>query len=205
MASNGSSTPSKRWTQFYAALQLAIQSAAHKWTYKDFSECFPLWCEEQPNGAEGVFKAVSSFIETHIIADTNKLFEQYDVQKQIDVLHGVVTEARARRQRGETPGADRWREDLQPREAVRGRTIPTLVRERDLLRARLAQMEKENMELYGQVQENVAAQDRTDAKTAEIFAWFDEIYAKWQELPLEDAQTWTLLTAETQSAIKPAP
>ena len=31
MASNGS-TPSKRWTQFYAALQLAIQSAAHKWT-----------------------------------------------------------------------------------------------------------------------------------------------------------------------------
>ncbi len=28
----GSSTPSKRWTQFYAALQLAIQSSAHKWT-----------------------------------------------------------------------------------------------------------------------------------------------------------------------------
>ena len=125
--------------------------------------------------------------------DTNKLFEQYDVQKHIDELHGVVTEARARRQRGETPGADRWREDLQPREAVRGRTIPTLVRERDLLRARLAQvrcplrkqsrflyfdrtqMEKDNVELCSQVQENVAAQDRTDAKTAEIFALFDEV------------------------------
>jgi hypothetical protein len=26
------SQPSKRWTQFYAALQLAIQRAAHKWT-----------------------------------------------------------------------------------------------------------------------------------------------------------------------------
>jgi hypothetical protein len=25
--------PSKRWTQFYAALQLAIQRAAHKWTF----------------------------------------------------------------------------------------------------------------------------------------------------------------------------
>jgi hypothetical protein len=80
--------PSKRWTQFYAALQLAIQRAAHKWTsvfalfltlakftkhffdlfsYKDFSECFPLWCEEQPNGAEGIFNTVSSFIETHIV------------------------------------------------------------------------------------------------------------------------------------------
>jgi len=109
------------------------------------------------------------------------------------VLHGVVTEARARRQRGETPGADRWREDLQPREAMRARTIPTLERERDLLRARLAQvrrpkkladrvtliaqMEKENMELYDQVQENVAAQERTDAKTAEMFAFFDEVRA----------------------------
>ena len=79
--------PSKRWTQFYAALQLAIQRAAHKWTsvfalfltlaiftnislilsFKDFSECFPLWCEEQPNGAEGIFNTVSSFIETHIV------------------------------------------------------------------------------------------------------------------------------------------
>ena len=110
------------------------------------------------------------------------------------MLHGVVTEARARRQRGETPGADRWREDLQPREAMRARTIPTLERERDLLRARLAQvrrpkktcrqrftliaqMEKENMELYDQVQENVAAQERTDAKTAEMFAFFDEVRA----------------------------
>ena len=35
--------------------------------YKDFSECFPLWCEEQPNGAEGVFNTVSTFIETHIV------------------------------------------------------------------------------------------------------------------------------------------
>jgi len=35
--------------------------------YKDFSECFPLWCEEQPSGAEGVFNTVSNFIETHIV------------------------------------------------------------------------------------------------------------------------------------------
>ncbi|KAF8494446.1 hypothetical protein F5888DRAFT_659999 [Russula emetica] len=203
---------SKRWTQFYAALQLAIQRAAHKWTFKDFSECFPLWCEEQPNGAEGIFNTVSSFIETHIVTNTNKLFEQYDVQKNVDILHQVVTEARARRQRGETgsavgggTGTDTWRADLQPRAAVRARTIPALERERDSLRARLAEMEKENMELYKEVQENVAAQNRADAKTAEIFAFFDEIYAKWKELPLEDMQAWTLLTAETQSAINPPP
>jgi hypothetical protein len=32
-----------------------------------------------------------------------------------------------------------------------------------------------------------------------------QIYTKWKELPLEDMQAWTLLTAETQSAINPPP
>lgn len=65
----------------------------------------------------------------------------------MDILHQVVTEARARRQRGETAspagsdtGADIWRADLQPRAAVRARTIPTLERERDSLRVRLAEV-----------------------------------------------------------------
>jgi len=199
--------PSKRWTQFYAALQLAIQRAARKWTYKDFSECFPLWCEEQPSGAEGVFNTVSNFIETHIVNNTNKLFEEYDVQKNLDTLHRVVTEARERRQRGEQPGAggngkkkDLWRADLQPRAAVRAQTAPALERERDALRARLAGLEKENRELGREIQENEAAQELTNAKAAEIFAFLDEVYAKWKELPVEDVQAWTLLTAETQSS-----
>ena len=76
--------------------------------------------------------------------NTNKLFEQYDVQKNVDILHQVVTEARARRQRGETVDGstrvDGWRADLQPRAAVRARTIPALERERDSLRARLAEV-----------------------------------------------------------------
>ena len=45
-------------------------------------------------------------------------------------------------------------------------------------------MEKENMELYEEVQENVAAQNRADTKTAEIFAFFDEVWHRvlrlWQ-------------------------
>jgi len=193
--------PSKRWTQFYAALQLAIQRAAHKWTYKDFSECFPLWCEEQPNGAEGIFNTVSSFIETHIVTNTNKLYEQYDVQKNVDILHQVVTEARGRRQTVSDARADTWCADLQPRTAARARTILSLERERDSLRTRLAEMEKETMELHQELQESVAAQNRAVAKKGEIFAFFDEIYANWKELPLEDTQAWTLLIAETQSAI----
>ena len=65
----------------------------------------------------------------------------------MDILHQVVTEARARRQRGDTQsvagadtGADIWRADLQPRPAVRARTIPALERERESLRARLAEV-----------------------------------------------------------------
>jgi hypothetical protein len=90
------------------------------------------------------------------------------------------------------------------------------------------------MELYQEVKENAAAQDGADTKAAEIFAFFDEVgvrcatysrplgcgglmaigfpmliysqvYAKWKELPLEDVQAWTMLTAETQSGIDPAP
>ena len=38
-------------------------------------------------------------------------------------------------------------------------------------------MEKENMELHEEVRENVAAQERADAKAAEIFAFFDEVRA----------------------------
>ena len=41
-------------------------------------------------------------------------------------------------------------------------------------------MEKQNMELYQEVRENVAAQERADAKTAEIFAFFDEVLRLWQ-------------------------
>ena len=38
-------------------------------------------------------------------------------------------------------------------------------------------MEKENMELYSQIQEHEAAQERTETRTAEIFAFFDEVSA----------------------------
>jgi hypothetical protein len=46
---------------------LSSRYSHSSFSYKDFSECFPLWCEEQPNGAEGIFNTVSSFIETHIV------------------------------------------------------------------------------------------------------------------------------------------
>jgi hypothetical protein len=108
--------------------------------------CYP--CPPFPLARIAVSFFHSSVLGWEHKTNTNKLFEQYDVQKNVDILHKVVTEARARRvQRGESgsaagsaTGADTWRADLQPREAVRARTIPALERERDSLRARLAEV-----------------------------------------------------------------
>lgn len=66
---------------FESALQLAVQRAAHKWTYvnarlnhlftqremlryEDFMECFPLYTSEDKDSSMAVFQQISSFIET---------------------------------------------------------------------------------------------------------------------------------------------
>ena len=68
-----------------------------------------------------------------------ELFKKYNVKENLDNLHAVVTAARTRKQAG-YDGKDVWREDLQPRAAVRARTIPLLEQERERLRAELAQV-----------------------------------------------------------------
>ena len=67
------------------------------------------------------------------------MFRKYNVKENLDNLHAVVTAARARKQ-ANYDSKDVWREDLQPRAAVRARTIPLLEHERDRLRAELAQV-----------------------------------------------------------------
>lgn len=65
-----------------------------------------------------------------------EVFAEYNVKHNIDILHAIVTEARARKQSGEI-GNDVWKEDLQPRAAVRARTVPLLENEAARLRATL--------------------------------------------------------------------
>lgn len=59
------------------------------------------------------------------------------MRDSINVLHGVVTDARARKQRGETGTKDIWKEDLEPHAAVRARTVPVLESEVEKLKATL--------------------------------------------------------------------
>ncbi|KAI0654078.1 hypothetical protein C8Q70DRAFT_1030866 [Cubamyces menziesii] len=197
MASSASTQAgSKRWTYFHSALQLAIQRSAHKWTYEDFAECFSLWCDEQPENAATIFNLVSGRLESSITENCEELFKKYNVKENLDNLHAVVTAARARKQAG-YDGKDVWREDLQPRAAVRARTIPLLEKERDRLRAELSQLTEENLELQSQMQRNVQAKDDADADAARLLDILDRAFAKWDQLPLDDIQSWTLQTAES--------
>lgn len=71
--------------------------------------------------------------------DLDKLFKDYNVQENIDVLHKLVTDAKERKTQGEL-GKDVWKEDLEPRVAVCARTIPILDAEVKRLREQLAKV-----------------------------------------------------------------
>ncbi|KAH7885834.1 hypothetical protein F5I97DRAFT_1159571 [Phlebopus sp. FC_14] len=187
---------SRRWTHFHSALQLAINRAAHKWTYEDFQECFSLWCKEEPHGAEGIFNTISRHMEDQIHASCESLFKDFNVKDNINILHAVVTEARARKQRGETNGKDVWRQDLEPRAAVRARTIPVLESEVERLKATLKSLEEENVALFEQTKRNAQQQREADEKTDELLKILDDVYSRWSKLPHDEMGLWTLQAAE---------
>ncbi|EMD32648.1 hypothetical protein CERSUDRAFT_143706 [Gelatoporia subvermispora B] len=193
---------SKRWSYFHSALQLAIQRASHKWTYEDFEECFALWCEEQPETASRVFTTISRHMDQSMTQQCEELFKQFDVRKNLDNLHAVVTDARARKQAGYT-GKDVWRDDLHPKAAVRARTIPLLEKERDRLLAELQQLDKENLELQNTMQKNVQAREEVEGQVSQLLDLLEEAYTKWTDMPMEDIQTWSLGTAESLNSSRP--
>ncbi|TFY62280.1 hypothetical protein EVJ58_g3965 [Rhodofomes roseus] len=216
-ASSQSQPASKRWSYFHSALQLAIQRAAHKWTYEDFTECFSIWCEEQPENAPRIFTTVSRHMEDSITvrrsifaspqADRSQesceqLLKRYSVRENLDSLHAVVTEARARKQ-ASYDKTDVWREDLHPSAAVRARTVPLLDKERDRLRAELQSLDAENMRLQDDMRTNVQAREEVDTEAAHLLDLLVEIESKWGQLPMEEIQSWALQTAESVSNTHP--
>lgn len=68
--------------------------------------------------------------------DITQLFEKYGVRENIDILHKIVTEAKARKD----VTKDVWREDLQPEGAICARTIPVLEAEAAQLEETLARV-----------------------------------------------------------------
>ncbi|PSR74069.1 hypothetical protein PHLCEN_2v10141 [Hermanssonia centrifuga] len=151
---------SKRWTHYHSALQLAIQRSAHKWTSLKTELA-------QQNGCEDLLKKL-------------------DAKPNIDRLHAVVTEARAKKQAGYT-GSDIWREDLHPSAAARAQIIPLLEEERERLKSQLAeagknsdqviyQLDRRNRALQAEMQTNVKARSAADEESSHLLDMLDEVH-----------------------------
>lgn len=102
------------------------------------------------------------------------------MQHNIDILHKVVTDGRARKQaiasgRPVEDRKDLWREGLQPRNVVRARTVPVLEKEGERLRRELARMEAENMKLEKQLRATVREREEADRVCEEIFAFLEDV------------------------------
>jgi len=193
---------SKRWTHFHSALQLAIQRSTHKWTYEDFTECFSLWCEEDPESSSAVFNTVAQHMESAITNKCEEHLAEYGVKENLDKLHAVVTEARARKQTG-YDGKDVWKEDLQPRAAVRARTVPLLEKERDRLKAQLEELDQSNSKLKVEMQANVQARLSADDEAEKLLDALSDVCKQWSAIPMDDIQSWALQTAESINASAP--
>ncbi|KIY45017.1 hypothetical protein FISHEDRAFT_50185 [Fistulina hepatica ATCC 64428] len=169
------SSGSRRWSHFHSALQLAVRRTAHKWTFEDFSECFPSYVAEDKNGAATIFNKVSDYIETQSLSDLDALFRSYNVQECIDTLHRIVGEAKERKEQqdalaargGPVQDKDVWRDDIEPHPATCAQTIPVLESEAARLRQVLAKMEDENRHLFADLEEHSHIIDTLDAQTEE--------------------------------------
>ncbi|KZT43240.1 hypothetical protein SISSUDRAFT_1116602 [Sistotremastrum suecicum HHB10207 ss-3] len=198
MASQGpdEAGTSKRYTHLHSALQLATQRASNKWTFEDFEECFPLWCAEERNGAQSIMSVLARGMQEAIEKDAEDILQAYGAPAAIDTLHQVVTEARERKKSGYT-GKDVWKPDLEPRAAVRARTIPVLENERDRLLATLQELESDNEEMMARLQKLTTESDEADANAKKLLDTLDKTVESFSALPTEDMLGWTLTSIES--------
>jgi len=130
-----------------------ISPVVHRW--ENFTECFPVFCKEEGDRAQGVFNTLSRHMESSLVVRfylptiflayassqeaTDKFFDEANIKQAIDDLHAAVVDAKLRKQRNEVR-TDVWREDLHPRAATRARTVPLLERERERLQVELREV-----------------------------------------------------------------
>ncbi|KAJ7606123.1 hypothetical protein DFH06DRAFT_1019497 [Mycena polygramma] len=196
MSSWNQSAGSRRWSYFHSALELAIQRSAHKWEFQDFAECFPQYVEEDKDGAMQTFNQVADYIESANKRDLEKLFQEYDLQNNIDILDKMVGEAKTRKASGNI-GPNVWKENLHPHSAVCGRTVPILQAQAKRLQESLAELEAENLTLIADLERKVGDMDDIETRTIRILDKIDETHEAWSEIPMEEMQSWTAQLAET--------
>ncbi|KAJ7709807.1 hypothetical protein B0H17DRAFT_1190966 [Mycena rosella] len=186
---------SRRWNYFHSALELAIQRSAHKWKFEDFAECFPHYVEKDKDGAFQTFTQVADYIESATKRDLDDLFGVYDLQNKIDILDKLVSEAKARKASGDVvPNV--WTEDLHPRSAICGRTIPTLEAQAKRLRDSVAKLEAENLVLLSDLEGKIKDTDALETRTLHILSNLEQTHEAWSDIPMDQVQGWTADAAE---------
>ncbi|KAG7093494.1 hypothetical protein E1B28_007170, partial [Marasmius oreades] len=172
-------------------------------SYEDFAECFPQYVEEDKNGSSTTFNSIAEYIETECLRDLEKLFEEYKVQENVDTLHRIVNEAKERANSGNNTRNDVWREHLQPRAATTARTAPLLEAEATRLREVLATMQSRTARIQAELEETVKATEEADARANGLLNQLDSVLQKWNDVPLEKIEAWTVQTLEASQPVQP--
>ncbi|KAH8832793.1 hypothetical protein DL96DRAFT_1583382, partial [Flagelloscypha sp. PMI_526] len=198
MASTSKNTsttsPHKRYTYFERALDLVIQRCARKWSYNEFKECFPLFVEDDPNGAFTKFTTIQDFIESQNMKDLqDTIMDQYALRDNLNVLDDVVHDAENRRRHpDEKKRLDIYRGNLSPQAALASRTVPILQREVDHLKAVLEQLDQETLSLSAELEKEIQARDEANAKVNQLCDSFETAGKLWSELPIDEYDAWVL-------------
>ncbi|KAJ7281575.1 hypothetical protein C8J57DRAFT_1298062, partial [Mycena rebaudengoi] len=179
-----------------SALELAIQSSARKWTFDDFTDCFPQYVEENKEGARQTYEQVADYIENANKRDLEKLFQDYELQRNIETLDKIVSEAKSRKATGNI-GPNVWSENLHPRSAAGGRTIPILEAQAKRLRQTLQMLETETQALASELQDTVNETHSFDSRSVQLLDKIDEAHGAWSKVPMEEVEAWTAQVAET--------
>ncbi|GJJ11316.1 hypothetical protein Clacol_005548 [Clathrus columnatus] len=181
---------SKRYKNFYSALQLASRSVSSKWTYEDFKECFPTYCDTFPEEAqklrtqlsEKIFQLtkVSGFRHTSHFSQvmtsykqrTDALLAENNTAEATDILHDVVLDAKE--SSSDLNRHDKWIRNLEPRIAVYARTIPVLEKECSRLREELLKLTEDNERLVTQLEQNETKKIELETLTIRRLDTLDE-------------------------------
>ncbi|TEB33130.1 hypothetical protein FA13DRAFT_1754234 [Coprinellus micaceus] len=192
---------SRRWTHFHSALQLAVQRSAHKWTFEDFTECFPLYVEEDKNSASATFNSISDYIEAQNLRDLDKLFKEYNVQENVDILHKIVQDSKDRKSKGEIRN-DAWRENINPRTSICAKTIPVVEKDIARLQRQLKEAEDLNRELLRELEEEARQTDEVNGHALEIVQQVDRACEEWEGIPQDEIEPWTVenLDSDTEDS-----
>ncbi|KAJ7628451.1 hypothetical protein FB45DRAFT_1059215 [Roridomyces roridus] len=190
---------SRRWKYFHSALELAVAKSAHEWKFEDFEQCFPQLVKEDKDSATQIFSQIAGYIESTTKRDLDRLFEVYDLKKNIDILDEVVKDAKARK--GDVEPSV-WTEQTRPRAAVYARTVPALEARAQRLKEQLAEMEAQNLDLISQLEsKNEQLADLT-GRSAKILEAANETGKSWRDSPMDSVQGWTAQAVETLTPIR---